>query len=81
LSDWSSLGAGPAVAARNGVANGLFSWAAWPTGTPNSTTYVDASYKLALGGKPYMMPVSPWFFTNMPGFDKNWLWNSGDLWY
>jgi hypothetical protein len=28
-----------------------------------------------------MMPVSPWFFTIMPGFDKNWLWNSGDLWH
>ncbi|KAK4097654.1 glycoside hydrolase family 18 protein [Parathielavia hyrcaniae] len=81
IPDWSSLGAGPAVAAGNGVANGLFSWAAWPTGLLNTTTYVDASYKLALGNKPYMMPVSPWFFTNMPGFDKNWLWNSGDLWH
>jgi chitinase len=81
IPDWSSVGAGPAVAAGGGVANGLFSWAAWPTGQLNTTTYVDASYQLALSGKPYMMPVSPWFFTNMPGFDKNWLWNSGDLWY
>lgn len=81
IPDWSSLGAGPAIAAGNGVANGLFNWAAWPTGQLNTTTYVDASYRLALNGKPYMMPVSPWFFTNMPGFDKNWLWNSGDLWY
>lgn len=24
-----------------------------------------------------MMPVSPWFYTNMPGFDKNWLWRGG----
>ncbi|KAG7291440.1 hypothetical protein NEMBOFW57_001459 [Staphylotrichum longicolle] len=81
IPDWSSLGAGPAVRAGDGVADGLFSWAAWPTGKLNSTTYVDASYKLALGSKPYMMAVSPWFFTNMPGFDKNWLWNNGDLWY
>lgn len=28
-----------------------------------------------------MMPVSPWFFTNLPGYDKNWLWNGEDLWY
>jgi hypothetical protein len=23
---------------------------------------------------PYMMPVSPWFFTNLPGYKKNWIW-------
>ncbi|KAF0331158.1 mutanase [Colletotrichum asianum] len=33
------------------------------------------------GGKPYMMPVSPWFYTNMPGFKKNWLWRGDDLWH
>jgi len=44
------------------------------------TTYVDASYLQALNGKPYMMPVSPWFYTNLPGYDKNWLWNGNDLW-
>lgn len=47
------------------------------------TTYVDASYNLTLtqaGGKPYMMPVSPWFYTNLPGYDKNWAWGGGSLW-
>ncbi|CAG8900572.1 unnamed protein product [Penicillium egyptiacum] len=46
-------------------------------------TYVDASYIQYLGeaGKPYMMPVSPWFYTNMPGYNKNWAWHSDDLWY
>ena len=44
-------------------------------------TYSDASYMDALDGKPYMMPVSPWFFTNMPGYNKNWLWGGGNLWY
>lgn len=43
--------------------------------------YVDASYRQFLGGKPYMMPVSPWFYTNMPGFNKNWLWRGDDLWF
>jgi hypothetical protein len=33
-----------------------------------------------LNGKPYMMPASPWFYTNLPGYDKNWLWRGGDLW-
>ncbi|KAI8197977.1 Mutanase, partial [Colletotrichum sp. SAR 10_65] len=81
IPDWSSLGATPAVKAGDGVADGLFNWAAWPYGERNMTTYIDASYHQLLGGKPYMMPVSPWFFTNLPGYSKNWLWKSGDLWY
>ncbi|GKT50966.1 mutanase Pc12g07500 [Colletotrichum spaethianum] len=81
IPDWSSLGAGPAINAGDGVADGLFNWAAWPYGQRNMTTYIDASYNQLLGGKPYMMPVSPWFFTNLPGYSKNWLWKSGDLWY
>jgi hypothetical protein len=47
------------------------------------TTYVHASYNqtLTAAGKPYMMPVSPWFYTNMPGYNKNWLWQGDDFWY
>lgn len=47
------------------------------------TTYIDASYNLTLtnaGGKPYMMPVSPWFYTNLPGYHKNWAWKGDNLW-
>lgn len=47
-------------------------------------TYTDASYYQYLnesGSKLYMMAVSPWFFTNLPGYDKNWLWRGDDLWY
>ncbi|OJK04633.1 carbohydrate-binding module family 24 protein [Aspergillus aculeatus ATCC 16872] len=79
--DWSSLGAKVAMEQADGVADGLFSWAAWPYGPSDMDTYTDASYQQYLGGKPYMMPVSPWFFTNMPGYDKNWLWRGDDLWY
>lgn len=82
--DWSSVGAKPALELAGGVADGLFSWAAWPWGSQRMNTYVDASYLQylgAAGGKPYMMPVSPWFYTNMPGYDKNWAWHSDDLWY
>jgi hypothetical protein len=70
--DWSSLGAKAAM--ENGVADGLFSWAAWPWGDHDMDTYVDASYKQYLGDLPYMMPASPWFYTNLPGYSKNWLW-------
>lgn len=28
-----------------------------------------------------MMPVSPWFYTNLPEYSKNWLWRGDDLWH
>lgn len=79
MPDWSSLGAEKALAP--GVADGLFSWAAWPWGNTDINTYVDASYLGFLNGLPYMMPVSPWFYTNLPGYKKNWLWRGDDLWF
>ncbi|RWQ93422.1 glycosyl hydrolase family 71-domain-containing protein [Paecilomyces variotii] len=79
MPDYSSLGAKPAV--QLGVADGLFSWAAWPWGNEDMNTYVDASYLQYLGDLPYMMPASPWFFTNLPGYTKNWLWRGDHLWY
>ncbi|KAK9318864.1 glycosyl hydrolase family 71-domain-containing protein [Lipomyces orientalis] len=79
MPDWSSLGAKAAL--EPGVADGLFSWAAWPWGGTDMDTYTDASYLQFLNGLPYMMPVSPWFFTNLPGYNKNWLWRGDDLWY
>jgi hypothetical protein len=33
------------------------------------------------GNAKYMMPVSPWFYTNLPGYSKNWMWNGVDLWH
>jgi hypothetical protein len=75
IPDWSSVGAAAAIALANGVADGLFSWDAWPKGPSDTNTYPDASYLNFLKGKPYMAPASPWFYTNLPGFDgKNWLW-------
>ncbi|KAK1995692.1 hypothetical protein LX36DRAFT_639338, partial [Colletotrichum falcatum] len=81
IPDWSSEGAKPAMELANGVADGLFNWAAWPWGPQDMDTYVDASYFQYLGKKPYMMPVSPWFYTNMPGYNKNWLWRGDDMWH
>jgi len=28
-----------------------------------------------------MMGVSPWFYTSLPQFNKNWLWKGDSLWY
>lgn len=28
-----------------------------------------------------MMPVSPWFYTNLPQFGKNWNWDGDSLWF
>ncbi|KAJ5720907.1 uncharacterized protein N7483_008841 [Penicillium malachiteum] len=81
--DWSSVGATAALKLAGGVVDGLFSWAAWPTDSQQMNTYVDASYLECLrqAEKPYMMPVSPWFYTNMPEYHKNWAVHGGDLWY
>jgi hypothetical protein len=53
------LQSGPSGAAAEPNVDGLLSKNAWPAG-PNST---DIQYLNALAGKPYMMPVSPWFYT------------------
>ncbi|CAD6446789.1 70f8fb62-2be9-40c0-91c7-3914c6610b41 [Sclerotinia trifoliorum] len=74
IPDWSSLGANAALELEGGVADGLFNWAAWSQNGERMNTYIDASYLQYLGKKPYMMPASPWFYTNLPGFDKNWVW-------
>ncbi|KAK2770419.1 alpha-glucanase [Colletotrichum kahawae] len=81
LPDWSSDGAKRAMERAGGVADGLFSWDLWTWGGHDIDTYTDASYDELLGGKPYMSPVSPWFYTNMPGFSKNWLWRGDHAWY
>ncbi|KAL6235885.1 glycoside hydrolase [Aspergillus navahoensis] len=44
IPDWSSVGAQPAINLGDGIADGLFSWDAWPKGPANMTSYPDASY-------------------------------------
>jgi hypothetical protein len=83
IPDWSSLGAKVALEIGYGIVDGLFSWAAWPSGPQDMNMQVDVSYLTLLESKglAYMMPVSPWFYTNLPGYGKNWLWRGDDLWY
>ncbi|PWY79592.1 hypothetical protein BO70DRAFT_371662 [Aspergillus heteromorphus CBS 117.55] len=61
--------------------DGFFSWDAWPVGATNKTTVSDVAWMDALPGKAYMMPISPWFYTNLPQWSKNWLWRGDDLWH
>ncbi|KAK4174204.1 glycoside hydrolase [Triangularia setosa] len=80
--DWSSRNPADAVGLADGVADGLFSFDAWPNGDTNITTQADIAFQNALGNKAYMMAVSPWFYTNLnnPDFTKNWLWRGDELW-
>ncbi|KAK3985676.1 glycoside hydrolase [Cladorrhinum sp. PSN332] len=80
IPDWSSRAPADAVALAGGVADGLFSFDSWPTGNENATTALDQPFVDALGEKLYMMPVSPWFYTNLPGLGKNWMWRGDELW-
>ncbi|KAF9889444.1 hypothetical protein FE257_007346 [Aspergillus nanangensis] len=79
IPDWSSLH--PDIAMGRGPVDGLMSWEAWPNGTSEMTTDKDMEYMKVLNGKPYIMPVSPWFYTNMVRYHKNWVWQGDDLWY
>ncbi|RHZ43203.1 glycoside hydrolase family 71 protein [Aspergillus thermomutatus] len=68
IPDWSSLGAKAALEKGYGIVDGLFSWAAWPSGPQDMNTQVDVSYLKLLnesGGLAYMMP----------------LWRGDDLWH
>ena len=71
--------AGPSASANAPNVDGLFSWEAWPVGATDMTTNPDNAYKAALGSKPYIMPVSPWFYRNVNSL--NWLWRGDDMWH
>jgi hypothetical protein len=70
-----------------------FNWMGWDNNgnnkapTPGANVTVsdgDDAYLAALGGKPYMAPVSPWFFTHFGAevdYSKNWMFPGDFLWY
>jgi len=75
-----------------GSADALFNWMAWPNNGFNkapdginlTVSDGDQSYIDALGGKPYMAPVSPWFSTHYgpeASYSKNWVFPSDSLWF
>lgn len=61
--------------------NSTVSWDAWPQGANDMTTNPDHAWYSAVQPKAYMMPVSPWFYTNLPEYNKNWLWRGDDMWH
>lgn len=79
MPDWTSLGPESFANVRDKV-DGFFSWDAWPVGAENKSLQSDEAWVNVTDGKPYMMPVSPWFYTNLPQWNKNWLWKGAHLW-
>lgn len=77
IPDWTM--AGPGGVDRPFV-DGAFSWDAWPHGPVAKDTDSDVAWQTALKEKPYMMGISPWFYTNLPQYGKNWGWRGDDLW-
>jgi hypothetical protein len=77
---WTSLGPAGLSPVLDFI-DGIFSWDAWPVGASDMDTSSDEQWVSALGGKTYMMPVSPWFYTNLPQWSKNWLWRGDNLWH
>ncbi|TMW67384.1 hypothetical protein Poli38472_012500 [Pythium oligandrum] len=78
--DWSSLGP-EGIKAHLDKIDGAFNWNAWPDGPNSLHTDGDDLWRNALGGKHYLMGVSPWFYTNLPQWNKNWLWRGDNLWH
>ncbi|KAF7182431.1 hypothetical protein CNMCM7691_002001 [Aspergillus felis] len=77
---WTSLGPTGILGVLD-IIDGAFSWDAWPVGAQDKDTASDEEWMKALAGKPYMLPVAPWFYTNLPQWHKNWLWRGDDLWH
>ncbi|KAB8215973.1 glycosyl hydrolase family 71-domain-containing protein [Aspergillus novoparasiticus] len=72
---------------------GALNWMAWESNGCNKAPTAgqkvavadgDDAYRHALGGKAYIAPVSPWFFTHFGAevpYSKNWVFPSDLLWY
>jgi len=67
------------------VLDGIFTWAAWPSPNAGSSSLLssDNAYLTAAhdAGKIYMAPIAPWFFTHLPAFSKNYIYECQTLWY
>ncbi|KAK3067551.1 hypothetical protein LTR53_015524 [Teratosphaeriaceae sp. CCFEE 6253] len=78
--DWTSLG--PSGFSTD-LVDGAFSWDMWPDGPTNISTAADSAWAgwLKPAGKSYMMGVSPWFYTDLPTYNKAWVWRGDDMWW
>ena len=58
------------------------SWDIWPTGATAMTPANDRAWTALLGpSKTYIMGISPWFYTSLPQYGKNWLARGAGLWH
>ena len=80
MPDWTSLGPS-GITQYSDIIDGAFSWNIWPDGPNNITDDTDKAWQAALPGKSYMMGVSPWFYTDLPGYNKAWVWRGDDMWH
>jgi len=78
--DWTSLGPS-GFATHLDIVDGAFSWDMWPAGPSSITDNNDKAWKSAINGKLYMMGVSPWFYTKLPGYNKEWVWRGDEMWH
>ena len=79
--DWEGSG-GPAFIQSNlGTVDGAFSWDMWPDYPTWVNDLPDTQYRNVLGAKTYMMGVSPWFYTDLPAYNKHRVWRGDDLWH
>ena len=74
--EWTSKKGSPGAFAS---VDGALSWDVWPVGPSDMDSTNDRDWQRILGSKAYMMGISPWFYTNLPG--KNFLWRGNNLWH
>ncbi|TMW56927.1 hypothetical protein Poli38472_002852 [Pythium oligandrum] len=78
--DWTSLGPN-GIKAHLDKIDGAFNWNAWPDGPTGLSPAGDDAWRKAINNKHYLMGVSPWFYTSLPQWNKNWLWRGDNLWH
>ncbi|KAK5683156.1 hypothetical protein LTS10_004687 [Elasticomyces elasticus] len=78
--DWTSLGP---EGFSTDLVDGAFSWDMWPDGAENASTAADSAWVdwLSPARKSYMMGVSPMFYTDLPAYNKAWVWRGDDMWW
>jgi len=68
IPSWTSMG--PSFANHLSDVDGACRWGVWPGGASDKNTSSNEMWINMLGGKPYMMGVSPWFYTIFPNGGK-----------
>ncbi|MCJ1434264.1 hypothetical protein MMC27_003631 [Xylographa pallens] len=82
IPDWTSIKGAQDIKSTLAPVNGVLSWDVWPDGPTGISSMIDTAWQSLLRpDQVYMMGVSPWFYTNLPAYSKNWLWRGDNLWH